>query len=734
MFRFRHCSLLVCSLLASAISATAVAQSTPKVNLVRTRIDDAKTVAFHGNVRPEVTAENDRGSVNDSLQLNGMHLLLSRSPESQAAFDQYLQDLQNPRSANFHKWLTGAQIGQMFGPSDADIARLTEWMTEKGFTVHSITPDGTLIEFDGNAGQVRKAFHSAIHSLSVNGTPHIANINDPEVPEALAPIVAGVLPVNDFKPRTMSVKRGKSVKPNIADSSNGFNLIGAADLATIYNFNPLFKAGITGKGQTIVVIEDTDLFTTDDFTLFRKNMGLSRPYPTGNLTQVHPTGALACSDPGVNGDDGEAAIDVEWASAAAPAASIVLASCSDTSNAAAGFGGFIALENMFNSSNVPKIVSVSYGESEAENGATSNLFINNLYGIGAAEGVSIFVSSGDEGAASSDANAVNATHGIAVSGWTSTPNNVSVGGTDYADAFLGTTSNYWTPTDGANYQTARSYVPEIPWNDSCASQLLYTTFGFSSAVGPTGFCNSPAASTDGLITTASGSGGPSGCATGTATTRGVVSGTCAGYAKPSWQSLVGNPADGVRDIPDVSLFAANGVWGHYYAVCYSDTDTNRTEGDAGPCTTDPSNWAGFGGTSVSSPIWAGIQALVNQSTGEAQGNPNPVLYAIANSEYGATGNAACNSEAAGGPAASCVFYDVTLGDMDVNCTSLVSRGTTVGTFNCFKAGGTEGALSTSNTVLQPAYGTTAGWDFATGIGTTNATNLVKNPAWPTATP
>jgi subtilase family serine protease len=727
MFRFRHRSLLVCSLLASAISATAVAQSTAKVNLVRTRIDDAKTVAFHGNVRPEVTAENDRGLVDDSMQLNGMHLLLARSPESQAAFDQYLQDLQNPKSANFHKWLTAAQIGQMFGPSDADVSRLTDWMTEKGFTIHGITPDGMLIEFDGKAGQVRKAFHSAIHSLSVNGTPHIANINDPEVPEALAPIVAGVLPVNDFKPRAMSIKRDKSVKPNIA-APEGFNLIGAADLATIYNFNPLFKAGITGKGQTIVVVEDTDLFTVDDFTLFRKNMGLSRPYPTGNMTQVHPTGALACSDPGVNGDDGEAAIDVEWASAAAPAASIILASCSDTSNAAAGFGGFIALENMFNSSNVPKIVSVSYGESEAENGATSNLFIKNLYALGAGEGVSIFVSSGDEGAASSDADAANATHGIAVSGWTSTPYNVSVGGTDYADTFLGTTSNYWTPTDGANYQTARSYVPEIPWNDSCASQLIYLVNGFSSAVGPAGYCNSAAASSNGNITTASGSGGPSGCATGTPSTRNVVSGTCAGYAKPSWQAgLFGNPADGVRDIPDVSLFAANGVWGHYYAVCYSDTDTARTGGDAGPCTTDPSNWAGFGGTSVSSPIWAGIQALVNQSTGEPQGNPNPVLYAIANAEYGATGNAACNSEAAGGPSASCTFYDVTLGDMDVNCTSLRN----VGFVNCFNAGGTEGALSTSNTVLQPAYGTNAGWDFPTGIGTTNAYNLVKNPAWPT---
>ena len=730
MFRFRRSSLIVCSLLTSVMSATVFAQFTPKVTVIRAQIDDKKTVTLSGNVRPEVTAENDRGPVDESLQLKGMHLLIARSPESQAAFDKYLQDLSNPRSANFHKWLTGPQIGKMFGPSDQDIAILSAWMTAKGFTVHPVTPDGTVMEFDGNASQVSKAFHTAIHNLSVNGTSHIANMSDPEIPEALAPMIAGVLPVNDFKPRPMLMKRGKSAKPSIA-AGGGFNLIGAADLATIYNFNPLFKAGITGKGQTIVVVEDTDVWSVDDFAAFRKAFGLTRLYPTGNtMTQVHPASAsLACADPGINGDDGEAAIDVEYSSAAAPAAQIVLASCNDTSNAAAGFGGFIALQNMLNSATPPTVVSVSYGESESENGAASNLYIDNLYALGAAEGVSIFVSSGDEGAASSDADLATATHGIAVSGWTSTPNNVSVGGTDYGDTFLGETATYFTPTDGANFLTAKSYVPEIPWNDSCASQLLYLSAGFSSPVGTAGYCNSAAASTAQEITTASGSGGPSGCATGSPTTRGVVGGTCAGYAKPSWQAgIIGNPADGVRDIPDVSLFAANGVWGHYYAVCYSDTDTQRTEGDAGPCTGDPSTWAGFGGTSVSSPIWAGIQALINQRTGQTWGNPNPVLYAIANSEYGASGNASCNSTLGSGASSSCVFYDVTLGDMDVNCT----QNRTTRTFiNCFNAGGTEGALSVSNTVLQPAYPATVGWDFATGIGTTNAFNLVNSPAWGT---
>ncbi len=301
----------------------------------------------------------------------------------------------------------------------------------------------------------------------------------------------------------------------------------------------------------------------------------------------------------------EAAIDVEWASAAAPNAALVNAACADTTQ----FGGFLALANLLQEAHPPTIVSISYGESESSNGAAENLYINNLYQSAVAEGVSVFVSSGDYDAAMSDGGRVS-THGIAVSGFTSTPYNISVGGTDFGVAFLGETGSYFSSTNEANFQTALSYVPEIPWNDSCAGILIATYVGLPTT-GVDSLCNyegGALASEFGLLNAAGGSGGPSACATGTPAARGITSGTCAGYAKPAWQTLVGNPADGVRDVPDVSLFAANGVWSFYYAVCISDPT-----GGSGftPCTTDPSTWAGFGGTSISSPIWAGIQALVN---------------------------------------------------------------------------------------------------------------------------
>ena len=116
-------------------------------------------------------------------------------------------------------------------------------------------------------------------------------------------------------------------------------------------------------------------------------------------TSVHP--GSNCSDPGVNDDDGEAEIDVEWSSAAAPSAAIEMVSCADTETT---FGGFFGLANILNGSGtLPSVVSISYGESEAENGATQNAYINSLYQQAAGEGVSVFVAAGDEGAASSDA-------------------------------------------------------------------------------------------------------------------------------------------------------------------------------------------------------------------------------------------------------------------------------------------------------------------------------------------
>ena len=692
----------------SAASAQPVGPSAPEITAA---INNTVLTTLHGNTRPEATAKNDRGAVADSLVLDHMQLLLSRPAPQDAALADLVDAMSDRKSPSYHKWLTADQLGAKFGVAKSDVSKVTHWLQSEGFDVTGVSKSRMIVEFSGTAGEVRTAFHTEIHNLDVKGVHHIANMSDPKIPAALAPAVAGIVSLHDFMPHPDYKPRGDYTfgtgECYPLGSAGTCYAVVPADLATIYNFNPAFSAGITGAGQTIVVIEDTNLYNAANWTTFRSTFGLSG-YTTGSLTQVHPTGSLTCTSPGVNGAESEATLDTQWATAAAPGAAIEMASCKDSGTT---FGGLIALENIVDSATLPTVVSISYGECEAENGATANAAYNATYEQAVAEGVSVFVSAGDEGAASCDADEANATHGIGVSGFASSQYDVAVGGTDFGDAYAKTQTTYWNSSDSTYYGSAKSYIPEIPWNDSCASVLIATYYsGSGTTYGSSGYCNKGTDHTD-FITTASGSGGPSGCATGKASKTGVVGGTCAGWTKPSWQAgFAGIVNDKVRDIPDVSLFAANGAWGHYYVFCDSD---------GGGCSGAPSNWDGAGGTSFSSPIMAGVMALIAQKTGEKQGNPNPEFYALAASEYGSGGNANCVSTKGNGVSSSCVFYDVQQGDMDVNCT---------GTNSCYLPSGKYGVLSTTDSEYLPAYGTGTGWDFATGIGTVNVANLLN--AWP----
>ncbi len=667
-------------------------------SLVVEAVDTSRRVTIPGNVPVDATVENDQGPVSDAMPMEHMQMVLQRPAELEAELEKRIDAMGRKGSPEYHKWLTAAQFGARYGVSQNDILRISQWLESAGFRVDSVSPSGMFLEFSGTAGMVKQAFHAPIHTVLVGGTAHIANLNDPEIPAALKDVVKGV-PLHNFMPHSMMKKHADYT---FTDPTYGlFYGFVPGDMNTIYNLTPVLAGGVTGAGQTVVVVEDTLLLNVSDVSTFRTAFGLSG-YP-GTFSQITPTGPTTCTNSGVNSDEGEAALDAEWAGASAPGAAVVLASCSDTSTV---FGGLIALQNLEDSLTVPPIVSVSYGQCESENGAAANQSYSYAFEQAAAEGISVFVSAGDEGAASCDANRTRATHGIAVSGFASTPYNVAVGGTDFGDFYASQQTNglpqstYWSASNNSSFASALSYIPEIPWNDSCASALIYGLEGYTQGYGTSGFCNSTVGKAD-YRTTAAGSGGPSSFS-----------------SQPSWQTgVVGLPTSmgGPRYLPDVSLFAANGEFGHFLEYCLTDTAQG-----GGPCdytnTTDALDLAA-GGTSFSSPMLAGIQALVNESQGSTEGNPNPRYYDLAGLEYGASGSGACNSQQGAGIGSNCVFYDVTLGDIDVNCTGP----------NCFGAVGTttQGVLSTSLTALQPAYGTTTGWDFATGLGTLNVANLVS---------
>jgi subtilase family serine protease len=697
-------TILVLNVLSGTAFAASQAGSSAVAPRIVTAVDETKTVTLAHSTHRLAIPKYDQGAVEDSMPMEHMLLQLRRSPEQEAALKQTIDELQDPHSGKYHQWLTADEMGTKFGPAQQDIETVSQWLSLHGFQVNTVHKNGLTIDVSGTAGQVREAFHTEIHKYAVNGKQHIANASDPQIPAAMAPVVAGFVALHNFMPKTALTKPVNAFTSPCSGCPDGFNGIpqydeAPGDLAAIYNVGPLYKAKkpITGKGQTVVVLEETDINPADVVT-FRKSFGLASY--SGTFTQIHP----GCADPGFDAAEVEAAVDAEWAGAVAADAAVELASCGNT---ATSFGPFIAAQNLLDLENPPPIMSLSYLGCEADQGPgpNGNGFINSLWQQAAGEGVSVFVAAGDNGAAGCDNfdTALSATTGIAANAFASTPYDVATGGTDFLDTAEGTISTYWSSTNDPIGRSAKSYVPETPWNESCAGSVLFGFFGAKSAQS---FCNSTSGSN--FLNIVAGSGAPS-----------FV------YSKPSWQTgIVGIPNDGKRDLPDVSLFASNGFWNHAILFCMSDANQGGVPCDYTNGTDTFFNSAG--GTSFTAPQFASIQALINQKAGAPQGNPDPILYDLARLEYGSAADPntsqlkACNSNLGNGVASSCIFNDVTTGNNTVPC---------YGTNDCYGSTLNDyGILSTSDTKLLQAYPTKTGWDFATGLGSINVTNLVN--AWP----
>jgi Pro-kumamolisin, activation domain len=685
--------------------------------LITQPIDETKLVRLARNTRPEANAKNDRGAEPDGFLMDHMLLQLKRDPQVEQEFAAYVETLTDKSSPNFRHWMMAEEQGVKYGLDLQDIDKITGWLQSHGFTVGHVYPNRMLIDFSGTAGQIRDAFHTEIHQLDVHGESHYSNMSDPKIPVALAPAIEGVVSMNDFKPHSMISRRRPSAQYTFAGCGGDCYAMVPADFQTIYNVKPLLTAGLTGKGMTVAVIEDTNSYS-NDWATYQKKFGLTTY--GGTLTTVHPDDAGNCTNPGTNDADVEADLDVEMVTAIAPAAKVELASCTDT----ATFGGLIAFVNLVSAGSPPPIISSSYGVCEVLSGAATNAAFNSAFQTAAAAGISVFVAAGDNGASLCARDFTNgdevAYPGIGVTGWGETVYNVAVGGTDFEDVYNQAEggkalSTYWNTTNSTTFGSAKSYIPEIPWNTSCAGYLLYHVEGYAAPYGTSGFCNSTTGAD--FLSTGAGSGGPSNCAKGTGnTTYGYVEDTgCTGYAKPTWQQgIFGNPSDGVRDVPDISLFASDGSpWSHYIIECYSDTVNGGT-----PCTGAPSTWFGVGGTSAAAPELAAMQALVDEKWSIRAGNPNPTYYAIAKAEFGAAGSTTCYSVNQTAATTSCTFYDITQGDNDVDCafngtvfeadchgassTALGALGTQAISSLTLKAGGSGYTSTPTCTINNPA--------------------------------
>jgi subtilase family serine protease len=668
------------------------AQSSSVLPRINQQVNESSLTTLRGNISSLARPQYDRGEATPSTQLTHVRVVLSRSPEQEAALEEFMAQQVEKASPNYHKWLTPDQLGKQYGPADSDITAIVAWLESHGLHVDPVSPARTNISFSGSVSQIEEALHTAIHAFERNGQQFYANTSEPKIPSALASVVNGFAHLSTYKPRPYNVPglpgmadrqlnrllptAGMAVRPEltVGTAPNNSLYVVPGDAATIYDtpnsFNANFSSGTsyTGSGVTIGI--------GGDATIQASTVADYRTRFLGNSTA--PIITNVSTDPATSTNDtDEAYLDNEIAGGLAPGATIHFYTAASLD---------VAIEQAL-TDNTVDIFSLSFGLCEYMLSTSDNALISSWWQQAASQGIPVLVSTGDSGSAGcdNDNTEVAAAHGLAVSGWATTPYNIAVGGTDLYGLLSGF-PQYVSTTNGTNYRSALKYIPESTWNDSTS---LDTTIS----------ANVPRMNS-GKTNIVAGGGGASSCSTNTVNPQKQV--TCvSGYPKPTWQHGTGVPNDSVRDIPDISLMAGNGVDAAAWLVCTDDTGTVNNTTVTANCTTQSDGnfyFYGFGGTSTAAPAFAGILALVQQKVGSRLGMAANTLYDLYNSAN-----------------ASAIFHDVTVGNNSVYCTA--------GTPNC--------SLNTAGYPFLTGYSTNAGYDLATGLGSVDATQLINY--WTSAT-
>ncbi len=694
-------------------------------------IGSGQMVELARSLHPRVEPQYDQGAVDPQSRFGYVTLLTSPSASQQRALDKLMADQQNPSSSNYHKWLTPAQYADRFGLSQNDIDKITTWLKAQGFTVVSVGGGRNSIIFSGTAAQIEAAFQTQLHRYNIDGEEHFSNATPVKIPAAWSGVVTGVRGLNSFHWKAMGVKNQLHRNYYFSDLKYSSQFIAPGDAATIYDINPLYNAStpIDGTGQKLAVIGETDIYLAD-INNFRSGFGLNpisgcTTNTNGVVTACNSTNfeyVLVGTDPGAPdtcGDLAEADLDIEWSGAIARNAQIVYVNAPALWNsqctAISGGGVENALAVAINPPSGPPVapvISMSYGICELYANVADETELQQAN----VEGVTILNSSGDTGAAGCDnfytpTSPPNlALYGPAVNYPASSQYVTGVGGSEvpYADF----TATYWgmpnpNPADG---HSALGYVPEEAWNDDYEFGA-YCLANPSNTFCATNGITSQLTAQEALGLGASG-GGPSNCFTVN------VSFQCTGgFPQPSWQTVTISGQASARFVPDVSLLATPNFPGYIFCTQLSELGLSGTGSTCAPggaagitnalSLTDSSGNpfpSVVGGTSVSTPEFAGMVALLNQyfqgAASPGLGNVNPMLYKLAK--------------------ASSNFHQLTTGNNQEYCVVGQPSNQPLA-WQCQT--GILGFLASNSD-------TTTGYNLVTGLGSVDLNNLVT--AWAAA--
>lgn len=581
------------------------------------------------------------GAVDGSADMVALTLTMKPSAAQDAELDQLLADQQNPASPLFHKWLTPEQFGARFGVSDGDLAVVKSWLESQGLQVLSVAPGRNAVTFTGKAAAVQAAFGTSLSKYELNGKEFVENTTNIQIPAAFAGVVSGVRGLSSFRlePHAKVIRAIEGAQPaqtstgstqtaNYTTSNGTSHYLVPWDFRQIYGMNGLINGGSTGAGIKIGIIGQSAV-DTNQLAYFQVLTGQAATTGAAKLPTmvlVPNTGTSTA----VSGDEGESEVDLEYATGSAPGAAIYFIYTGRVANATSQAGVLDALVYAIQQ-NIAPILSLSYGGCEADNALFGALTLEPYLRQGNAQGQTVLVSSGDQNAAGCEATRIGsvtvATQGKAVEYPASSPYVVGVGGTTFSEG----SGNYWSATNNSQLGSALGYIPEVVWNDTKTGGELSGTGGGASGI----------------------------------------------FGKPSWQAGTGVPADGARDVPDVAFSSSNAHDG--YLFCSAEAAAEK-------CTATTFNGYVIGGTSLATPNFAAMLAVVASKNGVSNfGDINPALYTIFR-----------------GASSGSVFHDVTSGNNNVVCQA--------GTVDCPTTGTASFGFSAGT-----------GYDQTTGLGSIDAT-------------
>jgi len=563
----------------AAVSAFAQSPLVSPQARITSTIDNASRSTLSGSLMPQALPANDAGAVPPSTKLQGITLVFSRTQAQQAALDALVAAQQNPASPQYHQWLTSAQFGAQFGVADSDIASVQSWLQQQGFAVESVSRSRDRIRFTGTAAQVASAFGASLHYFKSGGQTHFAPASALSVPSAIAGSVAAITNLTDFRPRShVKLHAPVLAKPNFTSSQSGSYYTDPKDLETIYNVTPAYNAGYTGAGQTIVIIGQSFVYTSD-ITNFQSALGITPKAPT--LILMPGTGTPAISE----GDELESDLDLEYSSSIATGATVDFVYTGNNPN----YGAFDSLEYAVDEQ-LGLIISSSYGDCETDLTQLDYAQLNGVLQQAAAQGQTVISAAGDDGSTDCfrDTNLTTAQQeALAVDFPASSQYVTGLGGSEFPTADVtAPNTTYWTSASGSDViSSAIQYIPEQVWNDDSSSNGLSSGGGGVSAFTP----------------------------------------------RPTWQTgVTGITSGSFRLVPDISLDSSPNNASLLY--CSSDPSTNIT----GSCSNgfrdaNDEYLTVAGGTSFAAPTFSGMLAIINQAKGytTGQGVVNTTFYSLA---------------------------------------------------------------------------------------------------------